>query len=102
MVSSYENDPLVHDKISAALFVNGYQTGLNCIEEANKIAVPIILIHGADDNIISVDGSREFTDNAGEKVTLKIWEETKHEPHNDVKKEEVIQYVKDWLKGQLN
>ena len=98
---AYENDSLVHDKISAALFVNAYAAGYWCIENVSGLKNRALLIHGQDDPIIDVNGSVDFANNAGDNVSLKIWPETKHEPHNDIKKSEVIKHICEWIKLQL-
>ena len=98
---AYKNDPLVHDKISAALFVNAYAAGYQCIDNASDLKINALLVHGQNDPLIDVNGSEDFIKNAGDNVSLKVWSETKHEPHNDLKKEEVISYISDWISDQL-
>jgi alpha-beta hydrolase superfamily lysophospholipase len=98
---AYKNDPLVHDKISAALFVNAYAAGYWCIDNASKLKISSLLIHGQDDPLIDVNGSEDFIKNAGDNVSIKVWSDTKHEPHNDLKKEEVISYISSWISSNL-
>jgi len=98
---AYNKDPLVHDKISAALFVNAYATGYWCIDNASELKNRALLIHGQDDPIIDVKGSEDFANKSGDNVSLKIWSDTKHEPHNDLKKSEVIDHICEWIKLQL-
>jgi alpha-beta hydrolase superfamily lysophospholipase len=73
VVSAYNHDPLVHDKISARLFVEIYETGLWALEHAAEFPLPLLLMHGAADPITSAKASQEFAEKAGEKVTLKVW-----------------------------
>ena len=98
-IKSYEEDDLVHNRITAALFVNAYKAGLQCLEQAQTIKLPTLIYHGEDDNIISPNGSKELSDKI-KGSTLKIWEKTKHEPHNDQRKDEVIEYLGRWLDSQ--
>jgi alpha-beta hydrolase superfamily lysophospholipase len=97
VVSAYENDPLVHDKISARLFVAIYESGLWALEHAAEFPLPLLLMHGAADPITSAKASREFAERAGDKVTLKVWDGLYHEIHNEPEKAEVFKVMLDWL-----
>ncbi len=100
VVRAYEEDPLVHDKISARLFVAMYESGLWALEHASEFPLPLYLVHGSADKITSATASREFAEKAGDKVTLKIWEGFYHETHNEPEKEEVFKSLIAWLDAQ--
>ena len=95
----YVKDPLVHKHISVGLFKHFYASGLWAIENAGQLKVPTLLIHGADDHIIDPRGSSEFAEVAGELATLRIYENTKHELHNDNIAQEVLDDVSRWFKN---
>ncbi|MGD0752180.1 MAG: lysophospholipase [Anaerolineales bacterium] len=97
VVAAYENDPLVHDKISARLFVAIYESGLWALEHAAEFPLPLLLMHGAADPITSAKASQEFAQKAGNKVTLKVWDGLYHEIHNELDKAEVFKVMLDWL-----
>ena len=97
VVSAYQNDPLVHDKISARLFVAIYESGLWALEHAAEFPLPLLLMHGAADPITSAKASREFAERAGDKVTLKVWDGLYHEIHNEPEKAQVFKVMLDWL-----
>lgn len=98
VVRMYEKDPLVHDKITSAFFVNVHFAGPYAIEHAKEIEVPVLLMHGTADRLTSVEGSKEFASRAGNNVELKIWEGLYHELHNEPEKIEVLDYEANWLK----
>jgi alpha-beta hydrolase superfamily lysophospholipase len=98
---AYQDDPLNHNKISTKLFVESYDQGLWAIENSHLNKLPLYLYHGAEDKITAPFGSKEYADNAGKDVSYKLWEGVKHEPHNDVKKEEVMQSVLDWALSKI-
>ena len=100
IVRAYEEDPLVHDKLSASLFVGMYESGLWALEHANEFPLPLFLVHGSADKITSAEASREFAEKAGEKVTLKIWDGFYHETHNEPEKEDVFKELIAWLDKQ--
>ncbi len=101
VVQAYETDPLVHDKISARLFIEMYQSGLWALEQAGQFPLPLLLMHGEKDRLTSPQASRQFATLAGSKVTLHIWEGLFHEIHNEVQKGEVFAELIAWLDERL-
>lgn len=101
VVHSYENDPLVHNRISARMFISAYQAGQWALEHASEFSLPLLLMHGGDDNLISVEASREFANKINENCTLKVWDELYHEIHNEPEKEEVFKFLIGWLDKEV-
>jgi len=101
VVHSYENDPLVHDHISTRMFIGIYQSGQWALENASKFSLPLILMHGGDDKIISVKASHEFANTKNKNCTLKIWDDLYHEIHNEPEKEEVFKFLINWLDKEV-
>ena len=97
LVKAYQSDPLVHDMISARLFLSVYEAGLWAIEHAAEFPLPLLLMHGGSDPITSVQACRDFASKAGDKVTLKVWDGMYHEIHNELEKAEVFNTMLDWL-----
>lgn len=94
----YNNDPLVHDRLTGRLFMEINTMGEKAISIANTLKTPILLAHGTADKITSPKGSEEFTRNAPSQVVhLKIWEGLRHETHNELNKEEVVNFYVDWV-----
>jgi len=102
VVHAYENDPLVHDYISARMFVGIYQSGYWALEHASEFSLPLLLMHGGDDKIISVKVSHEFANTKSKNCTLKIWDGLYHEIHNEPEKEEVFKFLLDWLDKKVS
>ena len=98
---AYDEDPLNHNKISVRLFSEFYPAGKWAIENAAKLPVNILMIHGADDAIICKSGTENFARNSNGKAKYKIFENTHHEPHNDFVKEELFAYTLNWLEESL-
>lgn len=101
VVHSYENDPLVHNRISARMFISAYQAGQWALEHASEFSLPLLLMHGGDDNLISVKASHEFANMQTKNCTLKIWDGLYHEIHNEPEKEEVFKFLIDWLNKEV-
>jgi acylglycerol lipase len=96
-VKRYENDSLVHNRVSPNFSLSFIERGAWAIENANLLKKPILLLHGTDDKLISCEGSKEFAANNAENVTLKLYDGGYHELHNDFCKQEVIGDVISWL-----
>jgi alpha-beta hydrolase superfamily lysophospholipase len=101
VITAYEKDKYVHDKISASFFSNVYQAGLYALQHANELKIPALVMHGGDDKITSVEASREFAQRSALVSEFKEWPGLYHEIHNEPEKEEVFQFILDWLKNKL-
>jgi len=102
VVHAYENDSLVHDYISARMFISTYQAGQWALEHASEFSLPLLLMQGGADKIISVEAGREFAGKIKENCTLKIWDGLYHEIHNEPEKEEVFKFLIDWIDKEVS
>jgi len=104
VVQAYQNDPLVHGKISMKMGVDLFATGKQLLNEASRITLPIFVFHGDADGIALAEGSREFFQGLSSKdKTLKIYpgfyHETMNEPLGDRK--QVISDILNWIKKHV-
>ena len=101
VVTTYINDPLVHDKISSELGLSLLDNGLWLIKEPKTTAIPLLLMHGQADNITSANGSQTFAKQTKGDVTLKIWDGLFHEIHNEMEQLLVFEYALEWMRGRM-
>jgi len=98
VVTAYENDPLIHDKISVRMFVTCHEAGLWALERAATLEIPMLLMHGDSDKITSHQGSQLFAERASnDLVTFKSWPNMYHEIHNEPDKIKVWQTTLEWI-----
>ena len=102
MVKAYDEDPLVHHTATARW---GTET-LDAIDRVrsrmSEIGLPILILHGEDDPVNAVQGSRElFAAVSSKDKELHTYPGGKHEPHNDIQREQVVNDVEKWLTRQL-
>lgn len=97
-VLKYANDPLVHNKISIGLVYTTIEAGLNALRNVYKINCPFLLMHGTGDKITSAKASEEYVMNTSERTRLKLWGGAYHELHHEPEREEIFNYIIDWLK----
>ncbi len=97
VVKKYNEDPLVHDKISAKMGIELIETGQWAIDNAEKLNVPTLLYHGSEDRLTSFKASKLFAENAGKLATFVGFEGLFHETHNEPERKEVFKKIILWL-----
>jgi alpha-beta hydrolase superfamily lysophospholipase len=96
VVEKYRTDPLVHGKISVSLFHGAMSAAEYSLNHASELKVPVLFLHGSDDQITSPEGSRKFAGKT-KLAELKIWEGGYHELHNEPFNNEVFKYIIYWI-----
>ena len=95
-VEKYNNDPLVHGKIS----VRAGMVMLDAIDRLQKhkgtMPVPTLIMHAIDDKLSDVEGSRLFIKNV-KGIDYKEWENVYHEIHNDKDRLAVFNHTLAWI-----
>jgi alpha-beta hydrolase superfamily lysophospholipase len=101
VIDKYKTDPLVHDKISVSLFHSAMSAASYSLSHASELNIPLLIMHGSDDMICSPNGSREFASKT-KMAELKIWDGGYHELHNELFKNDVFDYLLNWINRQLS
>jgi alpha-beta hydrolase superfamily lysophospholipase len=100
LVEDYSNDPLVHFRISVALFYGTIRAARQSLANAAELATPVLLLHGSDDSITSPEGSREFAEKT-DLAEFRIFEGGFHALHCEHFREEVFTVIIDWIEKRL-
>jgi acylglycerol lipase len=100
VIEAYISDPMIHDKISAGLFNSASSAGKYSLLHADDLKIPILLMHGSDDQISSPQGSRDFASKT-KMAELKIWDGGYHELQNETFKDDVFSYIEKWIEKQI-
>ena len=98
IVDKYKNDSLVHDRISLNLLSEINKTIEKIKNKDYNIEIPVLIIHGKKDKIISYKGS-ELINKKIKDSKLKLYDNVYHEPHNDNEKKEILEYYYDFIKN---
>ncbi len=99
-VEKYQNDPLVHDKVSPNFSFPIVEAGEWAIENASTLETPVLLLHGTDDQIIDYKGSQEFSENTNQ-AELVLLEGGYHELHKDLEKDKLLKIITKWMQNKL-
>ena len=87
VVRKYKSDPLVHDQITARFGLDFLNAGLWASEHAKEFKLPLLLMYGTGDHIVSGEAIRAFATSAPN-VTFHEWDGYFHELHNEPEKAE--------------
>ena len=97
IVKKYNEDSLVHDKVSAKMGIEMIETGQWAIDNADKLSIPTLVYHGSADRLTSHQGSKLFAEKAGKIVTFFSLDGLYHEIHNEPEKGVVFEKIILWL-----
>ncbi len=98
VVKNYANDPLVHDLVSTRLGMDLLTKGEWLLENADEFHLPLLLMQGTDDHLVSVEATRTFSERVPQdNITYKEWTGFYHELHNEPEKLIVFDYVHEWI-----
>lgn len=97
----YDNDPLVHNKMSFGFGKIMLNVTHWTLEHASEFSLPLLLLHGKSDSIALPSSSIEFAASLNEKCKLVLWDDAYHELHNETIKDEVFKTMTTWIGQHL-
>ena len=103
VVAAYKEDPLVyHGKVPAGVGRALLHVGETMPQRAPALTAPLLVVHGSDDRLIPVAGSRRLVECVGSTdVVLKVYPGLYHEVFNEPEREQVIGDVVSWITARL-
>ena len=97
----YMADPLVLKAATARWFTETLGAQRAAFAKAGTVALPALLMHGADDPIADPEGTRRLFAGLGSTdKELEVWPALRHEPFNERSGATVIERVLAWLEGR--
>jgi alpha-beta hydrolase superfamily lysophospholipase len=103
VVAAYNDDPLVyHGKVPAGVGRALLQVGETMPQRAPALTAPLLVVHGSEDRLIPVDGSRRLVECVGSTdVELKVYPGLYHEVFNEPERAQVLGDVVSWISKRL-
>lgn len=95
----YQNDPLVHNQITTRAAFETVEAGLWLLQQSTELPMPTLLMHGTADLVTDIRSSQQFAERQSGDITARWWEGLYHELHNEPEREEVLEYMVEWLNG---
>ena len=101
VVTAYHNDPLTHGIGTPRLATESSKTMSWCFDNAERLDIPILMIHGSSDRITSPQHSRQFFEQIthADKTYL-AFEGGFHSSHNDIDHEQATSEILNWLEAR--
>ena len=102
-VAAYRQDPAVfHGPVKARLATQMAKHGALAIAEAQRLRVPLLIVHGKDDRLARPGASGELQRALqGRDATLELYDEGPHELFHDPLRDHVTADVLAWLDAKL-
>ncbi len=98
VVAAYENDPLVHDRITPALASMIAEGGAEVLDRAGQWLLPTLLMWAGSDHCVDPAGSEAFAAEAPATVVQsQCFERLFHELFNEPEREQVFARLQAWL-----
>ncbi len=103
VVSAYNSDPLVHHgKVPAGIARALLLVGETMPHRAAALTAPLLVVHGSEDRLIDVGGSRQLVECVGSAdVELKVYPGLYHEVFNEPERNQVLDDVVSWINARL-
>jgi acylglycerol lipase len=102
VIEAYENDRLVHRKVTARWFTEFMNACKECLRDASQLNLPILVFHGKEDKIVNYQGSERVFHNATTRIKeLYLFEGLYHETMNELEKKKVLSVVVKWIQKTI-
>jgi alpha-beta hydrolase superfamily lysophospholipase len=104
VVKAYQDDPLVHDRVSARWFTEIMSTMTEVNRQASRMQMPVLMQVAGDDHLTSAESSQRFFDNlAVDDKTFYRYDDLYHEIYNELEdqRQKVLGDLESWLENNL-
>jgi len=103
MINQTDNDPLVNSTSTPRFFSELLKTGAWVDERASLINVPLLMLQGGEDPVVSKETNIKFFRSVtNEDKKIYVYPGARHEPFNDVCRELVLDHMEKWISEHIN
>ena len=102
VVEAYRRDKLVHGFASMGFGLDAMQAIDGILAGKPNPGVPLLLIHGGEDQLAYASGARELAAAWPEVCELHVYDRLFHEVHNEPEQEQVFEDVRKWMEARLS
>ena len=93
----YHADPLTHRRISLGIYYGAMQAAKEMCRDGVPGSAPVLLLHGDQDHVTSVSGSRQLAARCGPRVELRVWPDGPHDLHYSAMADDLFSAINAWL-----
>ena len=103
VMEAFKSDPLNwNGRARIRTAVEMIAAGRDALRRASALTIPLLAMHGADDQLTSPRGTIAFHESASSTdKELRLWPHMKHEIFNEVERDTVIGTMLDWLDARI-
>jgi lysophospholipase len=95
-------DPLYNTRVTPRWFIESTQAQARVMTLASEVKVPLFMLCGAEDGVACVATARAFFETVGSSDKVyKQYPGMRHEPLNELGKEEVFRDISGWISAHL-
>ncbi|MDA3866644.1 MAG: lysophospholipase [Salinivirgaceae bacterium] len=96
-LKAIKKDELIHGRITLSTFLalNGASEYVK--RNIGKLHVPMLLLHGTDDQIVNYEGAKELHHKNERLIQLELFEGFKHELHKEEHRDKLFDIINNWL-----
>ena len=103
VVKAYEEDPLVWKKVPNEVLARSAELGVIAEKAVSEISIPVLLVHGTDDELTSIDGANYvWVQLVTIDKVLQGYPGLYHEILNEPERDQVISDITTWLDKHLD
>ena len=101
VIQAYENDALVHSKVSARLLNSMLEAMTYSHDHAPRLTIPVLMLVAEEDHLVDPAGSKRFSARLAPAVSTAIYYENfYHEIFNELEATRVFDDLRTWLEQQ--
>lgn len=101
--NSYENDPLILNKITLGMYKSLRESCLNIIDDLYKFKYPCLILHGSSDSTVSHNDSKFLFDNIlSRDKDIRILNSLYHRLLDEIVRDEIIEEISKWIENRLS
>lgn len=93
---AYFADPLVHTKVTVQLGNEIMRAMEETRARLGEFSTPALVVHGGSDTLVTPQSTAIL--GTLPNVTRKLFPDFRHEPHNEIGKEEALDYIVTWIR----
>ncbi len=97
MIEAYLADPLVHGRLSPRLYFEVVEAQRQVLAQDSSFGLPLLFLVPGADAVVDSDVTSAFADGLDGDVQVRDLPGLRHEPFNEVEREEIFREVGDWL-----
>ena len=104
VVKAYQDDPLVHDRVSARWFTEIMSAMTEVNRQASRMRIPVLMQVAGDDHLTRAESSQRFFENlAVDDKTFYLYDDLYHEIYNELEdqRQKVLGDLESWLENHL-